>query len=166
MALIPKSTPPFNYSNHGVVPFSGVLIANVLQRMLTRDSHQTVDGSGLKKLFLALSFVKLYNNIAHLSEKKEEGGIQKFFEISFHNDSPELDGLVPKYFIDELKKTLRELKAFQSEETVCSDLLAVMESDKFKEDIKPVLGYGDLEQQKTQIKAIMGIFNELGLPPN
>ena len=78
LAIIPKDSAPFQYSYHGVVPFSQSLIINVCDRIISRDSHQTVSGSDSKKLFLALSFVKLYNGMKSLEEKKAEGSIDEF----------------------------------------------------------------------------------------
>ena len=78
VAIIPKDSGLYQYSYHGVVPFSQSLIINVCDRIINRDTHQTVSGSDCKKLFLGLSFVKLYNGMKSLEEKKAEGSIDTF----------------------------------------------------------------------------------------
>lgn len=82
VALIPTHG-EFHYTNHGVVPFSQGLIINVLYRILNREDHQTVSGTDSKKAFLAISFIKLYHGLSSLTEKKDEGHIDEFVEISF-----------------------------------------------------------------------------------
>lgn len=164
VALIPWSPHAFNYSHYGVVPMSEILVANVCQRILTRDTHQTVDGTDLKKLFLALSFVKLYNGLKSFEEKKEEGNIEQFYSISFHQEKPEMLSLIPPKFLESLKKTLKELKPFQGEETVCNELLAIMKEPTFEKEIEPILSFGDAEQQKTQIKSIIESLKDMGTP--
>ena len=161
VALIPK-TDKFQYSYHGVVPFSQSLIVNVLHRIINRADHQTVDGTDGKKAFLALSFVKLYNGMKSVTEKKQEGGIDEFFDISFSTDeSPEKEKTIPTQFTELLKKTLKEIKAFQSNPEDCADLAEYVKRPEFVTDMKEVLGFGNSDQQKTQINKIIALFNSL-----
>ena len=161
LALIPQEG-KFQYSYHGVVPFNQGLIINVLHRILSREEHQTVTGSDAKKAFLALSFVKLYNGNSSLTEKKEEGRIDDFVEISFAPPfTDDKEQTVPGDFTALLKKTLKDIKPFQGDPEVCAEIAAYVKREEFKTEFKEVLGFGDAEQQKTQIKAIFKKFDTL-----
>lgn len=161
VALIPKSH-HFQYSYHGMVPFSQMLMVNVLHRILNRADHQTVEGSDGKKAFLALSFVKLYNGMKSVTEKQSEGGIDEFVELSFSpDDTADKEATIPQEFTALLKKTLKGLKAFQSDPEECAEIAAYVKRPEFAGDMKEVLGFGDSGQQKTQITKIIKMFDNL-----
>jgi hypothetical protein len=158
VAIVPEHG-TFLYSYHGVVPFSQGLIINVLHRILNREEHQTVSGTDAKKAFLALSFVKLYNGVKSLTEKKDEGKIDEFVEVNFATSfTPEKEQTVPPEFTQLLKKTLKELKPFQGDNQVCAEIAAYVMQESFATDFKEVLGFGDAEIQKKQINSIINMF--------
>ena len=162
VAIIPWTPSAFQYSYHGMVPFSEPLILNVCHRILSRAEHQTVEGSASKKLWIGLSFVKLYNGLKSLTEKQAEGGIEQFVDISFHQESEETLKSIPPKFTELIKKTLKELRAFQGEETVCNELASYLQEPETQEALKPLLAFGDAAQQKTKILEIIKIFETLG----
>ena len=159
VAIIPKSEEPFQYSNYSTVPFSLPLIINVCHRIVKRSDHQTVTGSDSKKLFLALSFVKLYNNMKHLSEKKEEGGIDEFVELSFHKEDPQSASNLPGNLVNLFKSTIKSIKPFQGSDEVCTELADYMKTAVYNEDVAGVIGFGDVAQQKQQLDHVLSLFD-------
>lgn len=157
VALIPECPEPFNYSPHGVVPFSESLIINVIFRILNREEHQTVSGSDEKKLSLGLSFVKLYNNLKSLTEKKDEGGIDQFFEISFHQESADTKKQIPEELSNLLKETLKKLKPFD-DPSPCKELAEFVRA---KKTLEGVLTWGNEAQQTEQIGQIISLFDSM-----
>lgn|SRR3990167_1289176 len=162
VAIIPWTPSSFQYSFHGTVPFSESLILNVCHRIMVRDTHQTVEGSGSKKLWIALSFVKLYNGLKSLTEKQAEGGIEKFVDISFHQETEHTIKEIPPKFTELVKKTLKELKSFQGDEQVCQELANYLEDPATQQSLKPALAFGDAAQQKAKVLEIIGFFKDLG----
>ena len=159
VAVVPKSEGPFYFSK-SFVPFSFLLIANVCHRIVSRKTHQTIDGSDEKKLFLGLSFVKLYNNVKSFAEKQEAAGIDEFLEVSFHKEDPLAGEAIPADFLALLKSTLRQVRPFQGDEGVCADLAAYLQSESFK-PVLAVLGFGETAQQEERVKEIIGMFHKM-----
>ena len=163
VALIPWSPHAFNYSESGLVPFSDLLLINICYRILKRTHHQTVEGPDAKKLKIALSFVKLYDDLIHPSHKQGEEVVEKFYEIPFHEEKGEGGKLLPTRLVEVLKRTLSELKAFQEDNSVCQELVDVLNDAEIKKLAEPLLYYGPDEQQIAVVKKLIASSKEMKL---
>jgi len=163
VALIPWSPHAFNYSESGLVPFSDLLLINICYRILKRTHHQTVEGPDAKKLKIALSFVKLYDDLIHPSHKQGEEVVEKFYEIPFHEEKGEGGKMLPTRLVEVLKRTLSELKAFQEDNSVCQELVDVLNDAEIKKLAEPLLYYGPDEQQIAVVKKLIASSKEMKL---
>ena len=143
VAVIPKEEGCFEYHSESyVVPFSQGLIANSLYRSIERGDHVTMKGSNLKKIFIALSFVKSYDGLRSLKEKKKDvPNISNFLEISFIPPfSAEKEKLIPKEFTHLLKKSLRNMeKAFNGDMDICTELADYVSRPEFEAEFGDII---------------------------
>ena len=163
VAIIPKDEGCFEYfSSSKVVPFSQGLIANSLFRSIDRGDHLTMKGSNLKKIFVALSFVKSYDGLRSLREKKKEVNNIEFFEVSFIPPfDEEKEKLIPKEFTQLLKKSLRDMeKAFDGDIDICNGLADYVSREDFVKDFGDIIGLVS-EVQFPQIKEFFKLFDHV-----
>ena len=163
VAFMPKEEGFFTYhTSKYVVPFSQGQLANSLYRTINRGEHLTMIGSNLKKVFIALSFVKLYDGLQRIKEKEKEQVVDVFHEINFTVPfKPEMDQLVPKEFTMLLKKALRDLTPFSGDMDVCSALTEYLCREEFIKDFSDIIGLAPKEVQIPQIKEFFKLFDHV-----
>ena len=165
VAIIPKEEGVFEYhpGNKYVVPFSQGLIANSLYRSIQRGDHTTMQGNSLKKIFLSLSFIKMYDGLRSVKEKKKERIVDEFFEISFIPPfNSDKEKIIPKEFTLLLKKSLRDMpEPFKGDMDICKTLADYVSQEDFEKDFGDIIGLAINEEQYAQIKEFFKIFSNM-----